>query len=98
MGFFSKIFPSENDRNVKKIKKIADKVLALDDEFSKKSDEDLKAMTNILRERFKKGESLDDLLPEAFATCREAASRVLKMKHFPVQVMGGVCLHEGRIA
>ncbi len=98
MGLFNKIFPSENDRNVKKIKKIADKVLALDEEFTKKTDNELKAMTEKLKNRYSNGESLDNLLPEAFATCREAASRVLKMKHFPVQIMGGICLHEGRIA
>ena len=98
MGLFNKIFPSENDRNIKKIKKIADRVLALDEEFAKKSDDELKAMTIKLKDRYSNGESLDSLLPEAFATCREAAYRVLKMKHFPVQVMGGICLHEGRIA
>ena len=98
MSIFSKIFPSENDRNVKKIKKIADRVELLDSEFSAKTDDELIKMTATLKERYKNGESLDDLLPEAFATCREAAFRVLKMKHFPVQIMGGVCLHEGRIA
>ena len=98
MGLFNKIFPTENDRNIKKIKKIADRVLALDEEFAKKSDDELKAMTIKLKDRYSNGESLDSLLPEAFATCREAAYRVLKMKHFPVQVMGGICLHEGRIA
>jgi len=98
MSIFNKIFLSENDRNVKKIKKIADKVLELDEQFSKKSDEELKNLTATLKERYQQGESLDSLLPEAFANCREAAYRVLKMKHFPVQVMGGVCLHQGRIA
>lgn len=98
MGIFSKIFPSENDRNVKKIKKIADKVEALDSEFSSKTDDELRGMTAKLKDRYSNGESLDSLLPEAFATCREAAFRVLKMKHFPVQIMGGICLHQGRIA
>ena len=75
-----------------------DKVLALDEQFSKMSDQELKAMTPKLKERLSNGESLDDILPEAFATCREAAWRVLGMKHFPVQIVGGIVLHQGRIA
>lgn len=98
MSLFSKIFLSENDRNVKKLEKIAKKVVELEQEFSAKTDEELQQMTAILKERYNKGESLDSLLPEAFATCREASSRVLNMRHFPVQIMGGVALHQGRIA
>lgn len=98
MGLINKLFLSENDRNVKKLEKIAEKVDALETEFGKKTDEELKAMTVALKDRYSKGESLDSLLPEAFATCREAADRVLNMKHFFVQILGGIALHQGRIA
>jgi preprotein translocase subunit SecA len=98
MGFFSKIFPSENDKNVKKLKKIADTVEVLQDGFRKLSDDELIGMTAKLKERLKAGETLDDILPEAFATVREASDRVLKMRHFYVQILGGVTLHQGRIA
>ncbi|MDR2047316.1 MAG: preprotein translocase subunit SecA [Clostridiales bacterium] len=98
MGFFSKLFPSENDRNVNKLKKIADRVDALQDGFRVLSDEELTGMTAKFKERLKNGETLDDILPEAFATVREAGDRVLKMRHFYVQILGGVALHQGRIA
>jgi preprotein translocase subunit SecA len=98
MGFFSKIFPSENDKNVKKLKKIADTVEVLQDDFRKLSDDELVGMTAKLKQRLKDGETLDDILPEAFATVREASDRVLKMRHFYVQLLGGVTLHQGRIA
>ena len=98
MGLMDKIFGTYSERELKRIYPIRDKVLALDEQFSKMSDQELKAMTPKLKERLSNGESLDDILPEAFATCREAAWRVLGMKHFPVQSVGGIVLHQGRIA
>ena len=98
MGLLDKIFGTYSERELKRIYPIRDKVLALDDEFSKMSDQELKNMTPKLRERLANGETLDDILPEAFATCREAAWRVLGLKHFPVQIVGGIVLHQGRIA
>ena len=98
MGLMDKIFWTYSERELKRIYPIRDKVLALDEQFSKMSDQELKAMTPKLKERLSNGESLDDILPEAFATCREAAWRVLGMKHFPVQIVGGIVLHQGRIA
>ncbi|MBS6228469.1 MAG: preprotein translocase subunit SecA [Clostridium sp.] len=98
MGLMDKIFGTYSERELKRIYPIRDKVLALDEQFSKMSDQELKAMTPKLKERLSNGESLDDILPEAFATCREAAWRVLGMKHFPVQIVGGIVLHQGRIA
>ena len=98
MGLMDKIFGTYSERELKRIYPVRDKVLALDEQFSKMSDQELKAMTPKLKERLSNGESLDDILPEAFATCREAAWRVLGMKHFPVQIVGGIVLHQGRIA
>lgn len=98
MGLFSSIFTSQNDKQVKRLSKIADKVEALEGVFSSKTDEELRECTNIFKERYNRGESLDSILPEAFACVREASARVLGMKHFHVQIMGGIALHEGRIA
>ena len=98
MGLFDKIFGSYSDRELKKVKPIADKVMALEDDMAKLTDAELKAKTPEFRDRLQKGETLDDLLPEAFAAMREASWRVLGMKHFYVQVIGGVILHQGRIA
>ena len=98
MGLFDKIFGTYSDREIKRITPLMEAVLALEEEFSLKSDQELQAMTSILKDRYASGESLDDLLPEAFATVREAAWRVLDMKHYPVQVIGGIVLHQGRIA
>ena len=98
MGLFSYIFASDNARNIKKLKVIADKVMALDEEYSKLTDEQLKNKTNEFKERLNNGETLNDILPEAYATVREASFRVLKLKHFYVQILGGICLHQGRIA
>ncbi len=98
MGLLQKLFGSYSDREIKRIKPILEKVLMLDDEFSKKSDEELQGMTAKFKERLGNGETLDDILPEAFALCREAAWRVLGMKPFPVQVIGGIILHQGRIS
>ena len=98
MGFLDKIFGTYSDREIKRVKPLVDKVLSYDEEFSKKTDEELQAMTPAFKERLEKGETLDDILPEAFALCREAAWRVLGMKPFPVQVLGGIILHQGRIS
>ena len=93
-----KLIGSYSDRELKKIRPIADSVMALEDEYSKLSEDELKSKTAEFKERIEKGETLDDLLPEAFATVREASWRVLGMKHFYVQVLGGIILHQGRIA
>ncbi len=98
MSLFDKIFGTYSERELKKIYPIADKVMALEDEYSALTEEQLKGKTAEFRERLAKGETLDDLLPEAFATVREASWRVLGMKHFRVQVIGGIILHQGRIA
>ncbi len=93
-----KLVGSYSDRELKRIRPIADKVMALEEAFSALSEEELKGKTAEFRARIEKGETLDDLLPEAFATVREASWRVLGMKHFYVQVLGGIILHQGRIA
>ena len=98
MGLLDKIFGTYSQRELKKIYPIRDKVLALDEEYQKLSDADLRANTDKLKARLANGETLDDILPEAFATCREAAWRVLGKKHYPVQIVGGIVLHQGRIA
>ena len=98
MGLFRKIFPSRNDRRLKKINKIVDKIEALADTFKAMTDEDLQGCTQKYIDRYNEGESLDSLLPEAFATMREASERVLGMRHFRVQLIGGVVLYQGRIA
>ena len=98
MGILNKLFGSYSDRELKRIYPIADRIEALSEEYSALSDEELKAKTGIFKERLAQGESLDDILPEAFATAREAAWRVLGMKPFRVQLIGGIVLHQGRIA
>ena len=98
MGFLEKIFGTYSEREVKKLQLIADKIEALDDSMQSLSDEQLQAKTIEFKDRISKGESLDSLLPEAFAVCREASSRVLGKKHFRVQLLGGMVLHQGRIA
>ncbi|MBQ9737325.1 MAG: preprotein translocase subunit SecA [Clostridia bacterium] len=97
-GLIEKVIGTYSDRELKRIKPIAEKVLALDTQMSEKTDAELRKMTDIFKERLEKGETLDDILPEAFAVCREASYRVLGMKHFPVQIIGGIVLHQGRIA
>lgn len=98
MGLLSKIFVSENTRNINRLEKIAQKIEALDEIFSQKTDLELLKMTSELKNRLSSGETLDDILPEAFATVREASKRVVNMKHFHVQLLGGIALHQGRIA
>ncbi|WP_322622534.1 preprotein translocase subunit SecA [Aedoeadaptatus coxii] len=98
MSLLDKVFGTYSDREIKKIRPTMEKVLALDADMQKLTDEQLKNKTKEFQDRIAGGESLDDLLPEAFAVVREAAFRVLGMKHFPVQVLGGIILHQGRIA
>ncbi len=98
MGLMEKIFGDLNTKEVKKIEKIADKVMELDGAMAALTDEELRGKTAEFRERLTKGETIDDLLPEAFAVCREAAWRSVGMKHFKVQIIGGIALHQGRIA
>ena len=93
-----KFIGTYSDRELKKIYPIMNKVLSLEETMQKKSDAELRAMTDEFKERLKNGETTDDILPEAFAVCREASWRVLGMKHFPVQIVGGIVLHQGRIA
>ncbi|MCH5298569.1 MAG: preprotein translocase subunit SecA [Ruminococcus sp.] len=92
------LFGNYSKREVKRIQPLVDKVLALDEKYAAMSESELKAQTAILKERLKNGETTDDILPDAFAVCREASMRVLGMKHFPVQIIGGIILHQGRIA
>ena len=98
MGLLDKIFGSYTDRELKKIYPIADKVVRLEEEYSNLTDDQLRAKTDEFKERLAVGETLDEILPEAFATAREAAWRVLGMKPFYVQIIGGIVLHQGRIA
>jgi len=96
--FLKKILGGSNEAEVKKINKIAEKVLALEEEYKALSDAELRALTPKFKERLTKGETLDDILPEAFAAVREAAWRAIDMRPYPVQVIGGIALHQGRIA
>ena len=98
MGFLDKIFGTRSQREIKRIKPLQDKVLMLESEYKALSEEDLKGKTAEFKARLQKGETLDDLLPEAFAAIREAADRVLGMRPYPVQILGGIILHQGRIA
>ncbi len=98
MGIMQKIFGTYSERELKRIYPIQKKVLDLEEKYRAMSDEELKACTPALKERLANGETLDDILPDAFAVCREAADRVLGMRHFPVQIIGGIVLHQGRIA
>ena len=98
MSLLTKIFGDYSKKELKRNAHLADKVFALENEYAALSDEELKAKTPEFKERLKNGETTDDILPEAFAACREAAWRVLNMKHFRVQVEGGIILHQGRIA
>ena len=98
MGLLKKLFGTSSEREVKAISPIVDKIEALDAEYSALTDEQLQAKTQEFKDRYQNGESLDDLLPEAFAACREAAWRVLGMKPYRVQLIGGIILHQGRIA
>jgi preprotein translocase subunit SecA len=98
MSIFNKIFKSYSEKEVKRIMPIVDKINSLEDEISKLTDEELKNKTNEFKEQLDNGKTLDDILPEAFAVVREASKRVLGMRHFDVQLIGGIILHQGRIA
>lgn len=98
MSFLKLMFGNYSKRELKRINPICNNVLELEKKYLNMSDEELSGQTEVLRQRLSSGETLDDILPDAFAVCREAASRVLGMKHFPVQVIGGIVLHQGRIS
>ena len=98
MGLFDKVFGSHSDKELKRISKTVDKIEALDESMQKLSDEELRHKTVEFKERLANGETLDDLLPEAYATVREASSRAIGLKHYRVQLIGGIILHQGRIA
>ena len=92
------LFGNYSQRELKRLQPIAQSVLDLEDHYKAMTDEELKSQTGILKDRLKNGETTDDILPDAFAVCREASDRVLGMRHFPVQIIGGIVLHQGRIA
>ena len=96
-GLLKKIFGTKNDREIKALTKEVEKINALESEYEKLSDEELKNKTNIFKERLQNGETLDDILVEAFATVREASKRVLGLRHYDVQLIGGIVLHQGKI-
>ena len=98
MGLFTKVFGTYSQRELKSIYPIVDKITALEEDYKKLTDAQLQAKTPEFKERLANGETLDDILPEAFATVREAADRVLGMRPYPVQLVGGIVLHQGRIA
>ena len=94
---FKKIFGTKNDREIKRIRKIVDAINKLEPDFQKLTDEQLREKTAYFKERLSQGETLDAILPEAFATVREASKRVLGLRHYDVQLIGGIVLHEGKI-
>ncbi len=98
MNFLKFLFGNYSKRELKRIRPICNAVLALENKYLNMSDDELVAQTNVLKERLKNGETTDDILPDAFAVCREASDRVLGMRHFPVQILGGIVLHQGRIS
>ena len=98
MGLFTKLFGTRSEREIKQIRPTVDKILSLENEYRNLSEEALKAKTQEFKDRLAGGETLDDILPEAFAAVREAADRVLGMRPYPVQLIGGIVLHQGRIA
>ena len=98
MGLIRYILGGEGRKNLRRLDKMADKVLSLEGKYAAMPDEELKSVTPALKERLARGETLDDILYDAFAAVREAAWRVLNMRHYKVQVMGGICLHQGRVA
>ncbi len=98
MSIFKKIFKSYSEKEIKRVMPLVEKINSLEDGISKLSDAELRNKTNEFKEKLKGGSSLDDILPEAFAVCREASKRVLGMRHFDVQLIGGIILHQGRIA
>ena len=97
-NILTKLFGNYSKRELKRVQPLVNKVLGLENAYKAMDDVELKAQTGLLKERLGKGETLDDILPEAFAACREAMDRVLSLRLFPVQVQGGIILHQGRIA
>ena len=98
MNVLAKFFGNYSKRELKRIQPLCDAVLALEEKYKAMSDAELKAQTPALKERLANGETLDDILPDAFAVCREGSARILEMRHFPVQIIGGIVLHQGRIS
>src|SRR5512139_774285 len=98
MSFLTKVFGSKNERELKKLQPQVDRINALEPAMQAMTDDELRAQTGRFKERVGRGEPLEDLLPEAFAAVREASVRVLRMRHFDVQLVGGIVLHEGKIA
>ena len=98
MGFLDNLFNMADKKELKKFNRIVDSIDSLEPKFESMSDKDLKDMTNVFKDRLANGETLDDILPEAFAVVREASKRVLGMRHYRVQLIGGIVLHQGRIA
>ncbi len=98
MGLLTAIFGNYSEKEIKRIRPLLDKTLSYEEEYRKLTDDDLRAKTDEFKNRLTIGETLDDILPEAFAVCREAGDRVLGMRHFPVQILGGIILHQGRIS
>src|SRR5437870_9153955 len=97
-NILTQIFGSRNDRLLKQYRKIVERINALEPQFEKLGDAELRGKTDEFRARITNGETVDDLLPEAFAVVREAGKRALRMRHFDVQLMGGIALHNGKIA
>jgi len=98
MSLLKLLFGDYSQKEIKKVRPLCDKVLALEETYAAMDEDTLRAQTGVLRDRLAAGETLDDILPDAYAVCREASWRVLGMKHFPVQIIGGIILHQGRIA
>ena len=98
MGLLTAIFGNYSEKEIKRIRPLLDKVLSYEDEYRALTDDELRNKTDEFKNRLQTGETLDDILPEAFAVCREAGDRVLGMRHFPVQILGGIILHQGRIS
>ncbi len=98
MGLFKSLFGTYSTKELKRIEPIKNAVLALEDKYAKMSEQELKSQTGILKDRLAAGETLDDIMPDAFAVCREASTRVIGIRHYPVQIIGGIVLHQGRIA
>ena len=98
MNFLKFLFGNYSKRELKRIRPICNAVLELESKYLNMSDEELASQTDVLKKRLEAGETTDDILPDAFAVCREASDRVLGMRHFPVQIIGGIVLHQGRIS
>ncbi|MBO5909514.1 MAG: preprotein translocase subunit SecA, partial [Clostridia bacterium] len=98
MGLIEKLFGNYSEKEIKRILPLQKQVLDLEEKYCDMSDDELQGMTEKLKAQLREGKLLDDILPDAFAVCREASWRVLSMKHFPVQILGGIILHQGRIS